>query len=102
MHGQLYQKQDRLTAEELPRYANAIGLDISSFQECLNGGSHQTEIGDSVQEDLKLGVQGTPTFFLGVQEFDGSSIIVVRTIVGAVPYPVFKAAVETALQQIGH
>lgn len=52
-----------------------------------------------IDEGLKAGVQGTPTFFLGIEEPDSQTVKVVRKIVGAQPYSQFKQAIEAAFSQ---
>jgi protein-disulfide isomerase len=86
--------------EELRNHAEAIGLTVASFQECLNDGSQAAIIRKNMEDGMRAGVQGTPTFFLGVQNFEGKSIKVIRAIVGAQPYIQFKEAIESALREI--
>lgn len=100
MHDRFFQNQNQLGAAELPKHAQAIGLDLSAFQQCLNSGKQAGEIRKELEEGQKAGVNGTPTFFLGLQEADGKTIKVLRTILGAQPYPQFKEAIEGALNQI--
>lgn len=99
MHGRLFQNQNQLGAVDLAKHAQAIGLSLPEFKECLEGGKQAVEIRKDIEEGRKLGVQGTPTFFLGVQESDGKNIKVFRMIYGAQPYFQFKEAIEWALGQ---
>lgn len=100
MHDRLFQNQNQLGAGELPKYAQAIGLNLSAFRECLDNGKQVAEIRKDMEDGQRAGVQGTPTFFLGVQEPDGKTIKVLRTIVGAQPYAQFKDAIESVLKEI--
>jgi protein-disulfide isomerase len=100
MHDRLFENQNQLGVEELPKHARAIGLNPSTFQECLNSGKQATEIRKDIEDGQKAGVNGTPTFFLGVQDADSQTIKVLRMIVGAQPHAQFKEAIESALSQV--
>ena len=100
MHDRLFQNQNQLGAAELPKHAEVIGLNLPAFQQCLNSGKHAGEIRKDLEEGQQAGVNGTPTFFLGLQEADGKTIKVLRTILGAQPYAQFKQAIEGALNQM--
>jgi protein-disulfide isomerase len=100
MHDRLFQYQNQLGAEELPKHAEAIGLDKTSFEQCLSSGTQVAAVRNTLEEGIKAGVQGTPTFFLGVQNGDGQSVKVIQAIVGAQPYITFKEKIDAALSQI--
>jgi len=100
MHDRLFQNQNQLGAAELPKHAEAIGLNLPAFQQCLNSAKQAGEIRKDLEDGQKAGVNGTPTFFLGLQEADGKTIKVLRTILGAQPYAQFKQAIEGALNQM--
>jgi len=53
-----------------------------------------------MEDGQKAGVQGTPTFFLGIQDSDSQTIKILRMIVGAQPYGQFKEAIEGVLREI--
>jgi len=100
MHDRLFQDQNQLGVEELPKHAQAIGLSLSVFQQCLNSGKQAAEIRKDMEHGQRAGVNGTPTFFLGVQDSDGQTVKVLRAIVGAQPYVQFKEAIESGLSQV--
>lgn len=97
MHGQLFQNQGALEIEALTRYAQALSLDLPKFQQCLQEGRYAEAIRRDLEEGRRAGVRGTPTFFLGLLEPDGTRVKVQRTIVGAQPYAAFKEAIESLL-----
>lgn len=99
MHDRLFQNQNQLGVADLPKHAQAIGLDIMPFQQCLNSGKQAGKIRKDMDDGQRAGVQGTPTFFLGFEEPDGKTIKVLSGIVGAYPYAQFKQAIEAALNQ---
>jgi len=100
MHDRLFQNQNQLGVEELPKHAQAMGLSLPAFQQCLNSGKQAAEIRKDMEDGQKAGVNGTPTFFLGVQNSDGQTVKVLRAIVGSQPYVQFKEAIESVLNQM--
>lgn len=99
MHDRLFQNQNQLGTAELPKHADAIGLKVAAFQQCLDSGKQATEIRKDLTDGQIAGVRGTPTFFLGVQNSNSQTIKVLRVIPGAVPYAQFKEAIEWALKE---
>lgn len=100
IHDRLFQNQHLLGAAELPKHAQAIGLDVSRFQECLESGRQVAEIRKDLTDGQRVGVRGTPTFFLGIADSNSQTVTVSRVISGAQPYAQFKEAIEGALREI--
>jgi len=98
MHDRLFSNQQALGQKDLSLHAQTLGLDMPGFQQCLTSGRQASEIRKDVAEGSKVGVRGTPTFFLGLTQPD-SKIKVLRIIRGAQPYTVFKDAIENLLQR---
>lgn len=46
------------------RYAEANGLDLAAYEECMRSTRHAGRIQASSQEGIRLGVGGTPTFLI--------------------------------------
>ena len=71
MHDILYEHQDALSDNDLVKYASGIVKDIARFKEEL----FSSKYGPAVQEDfmsgVKSGVNGTPTFFINGQRYNG-------------------------------
>ncbi|MBF0126477.1 MAG: DsbA family protein [Magnetococcales bacterium] len=87
MHDLLFDEKTKLEVPDLKVHAKTLGLDQEKFDKCLDSGKH----GDRVMADLadgkKLGVTGTPTFFInGVR------------LVGAQPFEKFKAVIDEELK----
>jgi protein-disulfide isomerase len=99
MHGRLFAHQNQLGMNQLAGHAKAAGLDMELFDQCFKG-SQETVVRRDVEEGLRAGVQGTPTVFLGVRSTDDRDIKVLRIIVGSQPYPQFKEAIESVLNQV--
>lgn len=51
---------DSLDPAELPRIAGDIGLDVTTFNTCLNSGRHNEKITQQMEEAVKAGARGTP------------------------------------------
>ncbi len=96
MHDRLFVNQQALAPENLTAHAEAIGLNRDAFQQCLDGGKYTAQVRDSLAAGEQLGVQGTPSFFLGTMTADGK-IKAVRVMRGALPYPVFKETIDSLL-----
>jgi protein-disulfide isomerase len=55
----------------LEKFAAQLGLDSSTFNACLTSGKYATEVKQQTTEGQQRGVQGTPTFFVNGQSFEG-------------------------------
>lgn len=76
-------------------HAEAIGLDLSTFTECLERKPHLDTIQDHVALGQQLGVRGTPTFFLAMPFGDEGGLQLVRRITGAQPIDLFERELES-------
>ena len=99
MHHKLFGNQAAFTVYNLTQSADAVGLNKEKFQQCLNSNEYATEVQSDFADGLKAGVNQTPTFFLGLTEPNSPRVKVLTVITGAKPYAVFKAAIDSALQQ---
>src|SRR5262249_50888177 len=99
MHDRLFANQNALAAQELPGHAEAVGLDAAKFKACLESGKYVAKVRKDLAEAQKAGVNGTPTFFVGLTDPKSSEIKAVRKIVGAQNYAAFKAAIDSLLAE---
>jgi len=60
-----YGGQMDLSEPALLRYAGEIGLNVEQFRQCLSGGSMAARVREDVADGFALGVDRTPTFFVG-------------------------------------
>ncbi len=95
MHDRLYTNQQ--TLEPLKPHAEAIGLDVAKFEECLNSGRQAAQIRKDMAEAQKAGLTGTPAFFLAYTDPKSAKVKTVTRMVGAQPYAAFKAAIDKLL-----
>ena len=68
---EIYAHQDDLTNERLKRDAAEIGLDQDKFNQCLESGAGAAQVKRDREDGKALGVNATPTFFIGRQVVEG-------------------------------
>lgn len=87
MHDKIFSNQQDLSEETFLKYAKELKLNMSKFKKSLDPEKWRTKWDEDAAEAEKLGVSGTPTFFVNGKK-----------IRGAQPYEVFKNAVDEALK----
>ena len=65
MHDIMFENQASLEISDIKSYATQIGLDTTKFNACLDGGQKASVVAADIALAKKLGVTGTPTFFIG-------------------------------------
>ena len=98
MHSRLFANQQQLQPGALAGHAEALGLDVPAFQACLDSGKYTAKINASLQEGQHAGVTGTPAFFLGYTQADGSEVKAVKFLSGALPFDTFKDNIDKLLE----
>jgi len=96
MHDSLFAKQNAIRDVDMPGRAHELGLDTAKFSECLSSDRYSDEIKASADGAQKMGVGGTPTFFIGKVDPKGE-VTNLKMIIGARPYDAFKSAIEDSL-----
>lgn len=64
MHDFMFANQGSLDPEGLAEGARAVGLDSGAFEICLRSGRADAIVQASMEEGARLGVRGTPHFFV--------------------------------------
>ena len=72
MHYMLFEHQHALDADDLVRYAAALGLDLARFSSELIGHIHAARVREDFMSGVRSGVNSTPTFFINSVRHDGS------------------------------
>ena len=72
MHDMLFEHQDALTDADLIGYARELGVDAERVARELENGTHAKRVRDDFRNGVRSGVNGTPTFFINGQRYDGS------------------------------
>lgn len=105
MRERLFNEPDSLTATQLARQAQALRLNQTLFDECLTGRATLEKVRADRAEGRRLGVTGTPAFFLGKVSSDGGIDLAVR-IRGVATAEMFTAQItkleSSAGQQASH
>lgn len=97
MHERLFNNQE--TIDQWKLHAEAVGLDVGKFQECLDSGRQAAQVRSDVAEAHGAGVTGTPSFFLGYTDPASNTIKTVTKLVGSQPYAAFKTAIDKQLAE---
>lgn len=98
MSHRLFDQQRAL--EPWKAHAEALGLDVAKFEECMTSGRHTAAVRKDMAEAQKAGVTGTPAFLIAVTDpADKAKVKGLSVLRGAQPYDKFKAELEQALGQ---
>lgn len=88
-----------LALSQLPIIARGLNLNVSQFQQCLDSGKFRDEVDKDISDGTSAGVSGTPAWFIGRSSKNG--VINGRFVVGAQPFPTFKAVIDEELNALG-
>jgi protein-disulfide isomerase len=72
MHDTLFENQEALEDEDLVRYASELRLDVDRFIAELESGEYTSAVAEDFSSGIRSGVNGTPTFFINGERFDGN------------------------------
>ncbi len=82
----LFRNQSSLKPEQLKQYAQVIGLDRAKFDAALDSGRFADKVARDVADGERIGVNGTPTFFINGRRASDAT------------YETLKAALDAALK----
>jgi len=99
MHDSLFANQNALSAPALLEHAQTLGLDAAKFAECFSSDKYSEDIRKSMSNAQALGIEGTPTFFIGT--IDGDIVKIRKAIQGGPPFEVFKTSLDALLASNG-
>ncbi|MEE8583953.1 MAG: thioredoxin domain-containing protein [Acidobacteriota bacterium] len=98
MHDRLFANQQAL--EPWNGHAEALGLDVAQFEECMSVNKYAQAIRADMAEARKAGASGTPSFVLGLTDPDDPAKVKGLTFIrGAVAFSRFKTEIDKALGQ---
>ena len=75
LHDKLYEHAPKHAIDDLRSYAKEVGLNQSSFEQCLSSGKYKAAVQKDVSEGAQLGITGTPTFFVNGREMSGAQSV---------------------------
>ena len=89
-HDMLFENQHSLGVSELQRYAKIMLINMDEFNKCFLGGQKTSKVEADFMEGIKLGIKGTPTFFInGIQ------------LTGVQPFEEMKQIIDAELEKNG-
>lgn len=87
-HDKLFANQQALSDEDFKKHATELGLDVAAFEACYSSGKYREDVQKDAAEGAKLGVTGTPAFFING-----------RFLSGAQPFEAFKAIIDDEISR---
>jgi protein-disulfide isomerase len=85
-HDVLFASTPHAAPGDLRKYAELVGLDVPAFEQCVSAGTHRAAVQRDIDEGRRLGVSGTPAFFING-----------RSLTGAQPLETFARVIEEEL-----
>jgi len=73
MHDAIYERQSHLNPEFLRTLAKELGLDVAQFEEAMESDAVKQKVANDFESGIRSGVNGTPTFFVNGERFDGAA-----------------------------
>jgi protein-disulfide isomerase len=71
-HDRIYAGDPDATAPTLQLYAQQVRLDVQQFETCRSSRKYQSQVQADIAEGTKLGVNGTPGFFINGRFLSGA------------------------------
>jgi protein-disulfide isomerase len=71
-HDLLFAGPASAAPEDLQRYAGQVGLESAAFEQCLSGAVHRAGVQRDLDEGARVGVTGTPGFFINGRPLSGA------------------------------
>ncbi|MDO8571633.1 MAG: DsbA family protein [bacterium] len=87
LHDLFYERQEYINEAAIYSFATDAQLDLSQFNACLAKKKYQSMIVKDISDAESLGVQGTPTWFVNGEKFEG-----------AIPFEMFAQIIDSKLQ----
>jgi protein-disulfide isomerase len=87
-HDLAFEQGAQATQAALRDYAKRAGADVPVFDKCVESRKHRAAVAADIEEGKKLGVTGTPTFFINGALFVGNQ-----------PFAEFQRVIERELSR---
>ena len=95
MRARLFANPQTLT--DAASHAAAVGLDAKRLDACLASGKFTGEIRADIALAQRIGIEGTPTFFLATTDPSSGKLKPFRLLSGARPFSSFQSMIDSAL-----
>ena len=89
-HDKLFANQQKLSRDDFIKHAKDLNLDVAQFTKSMDDAKFKTQIQADIAEAGKLGVTGTPAFFVNGHFLNGAQ-----------PFPAFAKMINAELQKAG-
>ncbi len=71
-HDKLYSVSPKLSPDDLKAAAKDVGLNVATFEQCLESGKYKAAVQKDVDEGTRLGITGTPAFYINGRVISGA------------------------------
>ena len=71
-HDALYSTPRKATPEDLKAIAKEVDLEVEAFERCVNAQTYRSAVQKDIDEGTRVGVIGTPTFFINGRVISGA------------------------------
>lgn len=88
-HDKLFASPPKSSPEIFKGLAKEVGLDMTRFESCVDSGKYQGAVKNDVEQGNRLGVSGTPAFFING-----------RLVSGAQPLDAFTRIIDDELARV--
>jgi protein-disulfide isomerase len=88
-HDRIFANQQKMNRDQYLTYAKELKLDVAKFTQALDGAKFKPQIEADSAEANKLGINGTPAFFVNG-----------RFLSGAKPFEEFASAINAELKRL--
>jgi protein-disulfide isomerase len=95
-HDQVFLRPRELALPVLKDHARAVNIELARFEACILHSKTSDRVTADISDARRLGLGATPAFIIGEHQPNGG-VRVLRKIVGAQPFDVFKAALDELL-----
>ena len=89
MHDKIFANQQKMSRDQYLAYAKDLKLDVEKFKKSMDGAAFKAQIEADMADAGKLGVSGTPGFFVNG-----------KFLSGAKPFGEFATAINAELKRL--
>lgn len=79
MHDKIFSNQSSLTEDSFEKFATELGLNVNQFKQDLSSGKYKDLTTKDYQDGIKVGVQGTPSFYINGKKINLTSFNDLKT-----------------------
>lgn len=70
-HDRLFSEQSKHAKDDLRSFAKELKVDVGAYDQCMSGDKAEKQVTDSEAIGARVGVRGTPTFFVDGSKLEG-------------------------------